>query len=240
MPSPVFTIVIACRNPGPRIHQCLGSLWDQTEASREIIVLDGASTDGTASWLEENRQRIDLLESGPDGGPYDAMNRGLARATGEWVLFLGADDRLSSPSVLSEAAARLRTSDADVAAGEAEYADGRRYPAAPTSHAVRRNFVHHQGTFYRRSRLARIAGFDTQFRIMADYDLNARLLRAGAIFRKLDLRVAVCSPGGMSDAGTWLGYREEIVVRHRHFPLLPCLLWDAGSVVRFLRKQIVR
>ncbi len=213
---------------------------EQRGASVELIVIDGASADGTREWLESQSAPDLHVVSEPDRGVYDAMNKGIAAARGTWLLFLGADDRLAGPKILASATVQLRTSLAEVVVGEARFDDGRRYPFAATATAVQRNFVHHQAAFYRRDALVRHGCFDARLRVMADYDLNVRLLHAGARFEPLTLHIADCGGGGLSDAGSWIGYREEITVRHRHFPLSACWLWDLGSVVRYLRKKIVR
>lgn len=230
---------MVCRNPGPRLHTALASVWTQQGLVPELVVIDGASTDGTREWLEGQRPRITALVSEPDGGIYEAMNKAVARASGDWLLFLGADDTLADPTVLGRVAPVLAKSAADIVAGEARFDDGRRYPAASPAGAIRRNFLHHQATFYRRRLLAG-QPFDATLRIMADYDLNLRLLRSGAGLETHPLLVAECASGGASDSGAWAVYREEIAVRHRHFPIWRCALWDAGSVVRYLRKQLVR
>ncbi len=240
MPSPLISILIVCRNPGPSLRDALQSAWDQQSADFEIVVVDGASTDGSAEWLAGVRQRIAALHSGPDAGIYDAMNHALRLARGDWVLFLGADDVLASADVLAHAAPELAVTSASVLVGEARYTDGRRYPFTGTRTAIRRNFVHHQAAFYRRAALIDFGPFDASLQIMGDYDINLRLLLAGARFDSLPLLVAVCGTGGASDAGGWIGYREEIRVRHRHFPVARCLLWDCASIARCLRKRSIR
>lgn len=239
-PAPVISIIVVCRNPGPRLRDALASVWNQQGLAPELVVIDGASTDGTREWLESMRGRLGCLVSEPDAGLYHAMNKGVARARGEWILFLGADDRLADATVLVRALLALHGTEADVVTAEARFDDGRRYPPADPRQAVRRNFLHHQGTFYRRGLFATHGSFDPGLRLMADYDLNVRLLQGGARFEVLALRVADCASGGRSDAGAWLGYREEIAVRHRYFPAWQCWLWDLASVVRFFRKRLRR
>jgi putative colanic acid biosynthesis glycosyltransferase len=237
--APFFSIIIVCRNPGPRLQAALDSVWAQRDTDREIIVIDGASTDGTREWLETRRAQITTLRSEPDRGVYDAMNKGLAAARGDWVLFLGADDRLANDAVLREVQARLPGFAAGVAVGAVLYDDGRIYRLGGRDTAVRRNFVHHQGAFYRRSLFDRCGPFDDSLTVMADYDFNLRLQRGGVDFAALNLCVAECASRGLSDAGAWRGYREEIAVRHRHFPAWRCWLWDGAVIIRCLRKKIV-
>lgn len=236
---PLLTVVVACRNPGARLPAALESVWAQQPAPPELVVVDGASTDGTREWLEGHRARIATLISEPDRGVYDAMNKGVAAARGDWVLFLGADDRLAGDRVLAEAAHWLGKTSAGVAAGESAYADGRVYQLAMRPRVLARNFIHHQAAFYRRSLFAENGGFDTSLAIMGDYDLNLRLWKNRVAFRPLPLRIATCGTGGLSDAGRWAGYAEEIRVRHRHFPAWRCWPWDAGSVARWLRKRLL-
>ena len=239
-PTPIFSIIVVCKNPGPRIQAALDSLHGQQGSEPEIIVIDGASTDGTCEWLEALRPRLGTLISEPDRGVYDAMNKGLAQARGEWVLFLGADDRLASPAVLQEAQALLQGNPAEIAVGEIRYDDGRIYRLNSRINPSARNFVHHQGAFYRRTLFAQHGGFDAALAIMADYDLNLRLWKKNARFAPLPLHIAVCGSRGLSDAGTWRGYAEEIRVRHRHCSGPQSLPWDALSVARYFRKKTLR
>jgi glycosyltransferase involved in cell wall biosynthesis len=240
MPAPLFSVILVCRNPGPRVRAALSSIGAQQGVDCEIVVIDGASTDGTREWLETQRPLLGALIAEPDRGVYDAMNKGVAAARGAWVLFLGADDRLADDRVLAQAALQLTKMDAGVAVGEAAYDDGRRYRLGAPAAAVRRNFVHHQAAFYRRSLFAEHGGFDAGLRVMADYDLNLRLLRQRVRFARLDLRVAECASGGLSDSGGWAGYREEITVRHQHFSAMRCWPWDGASLIRCLRKKMLR
>lgn len=237
--APLVSLIVVCRNPGPALRAALASVRAQTAAA-EVIVIDGASTDGTAAWLEKQRKHLAALVSEPDGGVYDAMNKGVALARGEWILFLGADDRLAADGVLAEAARWLTRTDAGVAAGEIAYTDGRVYRMRSRVNPRARNFVHHQGAFYRRQLFAEQGGFDPTFAVMADYELNLRLWKRRVAFKPVPLRIAVCGAGGLSDRGAWRGYREEIAVRHRYYSPLRCLGWDALSVVRYARKKIVR
>jgi glycosyltransferase involved in cell wall biosynthesis len=237
---PLFSVIVACKNPGPRLPAALASVWTQRPSQTELIVIDGGSTDGTRAWLEAQRSQLAAFVSEPDGGVYDAMNKGVALARGEWVYFLGADDRLTGDIVLSETANWMKKTSAGVVAGEAAFDDGRLYRLRSRVNAIARNFVHHQATFYRRSLFEENGGFDTSLAVMADYEFNVRLWKSHVIFKPIPLRIAACGVGGLSDRGGWRGYREEITVRHRYFPAPRCLFWDLLSVARFLRKKVVR
>lgn len=239
MSAPLVSVIIVCRNPGPALQTALGSLWELTSTGHEIIVVDGASTDGTRERLQASRSKLAVLISEPDTGVYDAMNKGIAAARGQWVLFLGADDRLAAPDVLSRLESTLTQTPAGIVAGTTRFTDGRLYAAQPAA-AVRRNFIHHQSALYRRELFSKLGHFDPSFHIQADYELNLRWQQAGVGIATLPHLVAVCGTGGLSDGGRWANYREEIRVRHRHFPAWQCWFWNLGSITRYLRKKMVR
>ncbi len=238
--APSLSVIVACKNPGSRLSAALASVWEQRQVQPEILVIDGGSTDGTVAWLEAQRARLAEVVAEPDGGVYEALNKGVARATGEWVYFLGADDRLRSDMVLSEVLNWTRQTEAGVVVGEVAYDDGRLYKLRARVNAIARNFVHHQGAFYRRTLFEENGGFDAGLAVMADYDFNLRLWKGRVRFKPIPLRVAACGAGGLSDGGAWRGYAEEIAVRHRHFARVRSLPWDVLTVLRFLRKQVVR
>ncbi len=238
--SPFISVIVVCKNPGLRLREALASVWAQIAQPPELIVVDGGSEDGSRVWLASQRARITTLIMEPDTGVYDAMNKGLAAAHGEWVLFLGADDRLFHDAVFSRVQAVLKQAGDGVAVAEIAYEDGRVYQLDQRPRPIRRNFVHHQGAFYRRTLFADHGIFDPTLAVMGDYDLNARLRQKGVKFTPIPLRLTTCGVGGLSDAGGWQGYGEEVTVRHRHFPAWRCWPWDLGSVIRFIRKQFVR
>jgi putative colanic acid biosynthesis glycosyltransferase len=238
--APTFSVIVACKNPGTRLHAALSSVWGQRDVSFELIVVDSVSTDGSGEWLDSRRSNIATLIREPDRGIYDAMNKGIANARGEWIYFLGADDRLATDDVLQQSAALLQQRGVGVGCGEAIFDDGRVYSLQPHVRPLARNFVHHQATFYRRSLFSKQGAFDAALGVMADYELNLRLWTNGVKFAPMPLAIASCGVGGVSDSGRWRGYREEIAVRHRYFSPLRCLPWDVLSVVRFMRKKVLR
>lgn len=238
MDTPLISIVVVSKNPGPRLATALESVWTQSTVA-EVIVIDGGSTDGTAEWLHARAAQISTLVIEPDNGVYEAMNKGIAATHGEWVLFLGADDRLAEPTTLSEVISWLKATESSIVSGEVRYDDGRVYQLRQRVNPLARNFVHHQGTFYRRSLFGDANRFDSSLRIMGDYDFNLRLWKQGARFKPMPLRVAECRSAGLSDAGGWLGYREEIMVRRRYASPTHCWIWDLLSIIRFVRKSTV-
>ena len=90
--QPLFTIIIAVFNGAKTLQQCIDSVAQQSYPNKQLIIIDGGSTDGTVELLQANDQSISYWVSEPDAGIYNAWNKGLKQANGEWICFLGADD----------------------------------------------------------------------------------------------------------------------------------------------------
>src|SRR5262245_53834223 len=103
-----ISVIVAVYNGAATLRQCIDSVANQTYPNRELIVIDGGSTDGTVQILEENASKLTYWESSPDRGIYDAWNKGLDRARGDWICFLGADDYLWSDTVMERIEPHLR------------------------------------------------------------------------------------------------------------------------------------
>jgi glycosyltransferase involved in cell wall biosynthesis len=185
--GPTFSLVVAVLNGASTIQRCLQSVADQTCLARELIVIDGGSTDGTQQILSTSGAAISYWESKPDRGISHAWNKAIGHATGEWVLFLGADDELATADVLERALENLRMDDKVAVAYGAvtmERVAGRPGRIVGSDwDQMGRDFFHHntlphQAVFHRRSMFDRVGEFDESFRICADYDLLLRELKA--------------------------------------------------------------
>lgn len=182
---PLISVVTVCFNSEAHIADALRSVDTQTWPNLEHIVIDGASTDGTLHILEAHRREGRHVLSGPDGGIYDAMNKGLALASGDVVGFLNADDMLASPGAVATIAAAAASEDVGAVCGDLVYirqdrpdAVLRYWRCGPFSTSrLRFGWMPPHPTFYvRRSLLAQVGGFDTRMRIAADYDFMLRCL----------------------------------------------------------------
>ena len=116
-----ISIITATWNCAATVADCLASVAAQSYAHREHVVIDGASTDGTVAVLEAHRQQLAVLVSEPDRGIYDALNKGIARATGEVVGFLHADDVYAGPEVLAHVAAAFADPAVSAVYGDLQY-----------------------------------------------------------------------------------------------------------------------
>jgi glycosyltransferase involved in cell wall biosynthesis len=179
-----ITVVTAARNNAATLAQTIESLLAQTHTDWEHIIVDGASTDNTAALVDSYRTRYDgrlKFISEPDGGSYDALNKGIAMATGAVVGTLNADDFYTSPDILATVAANIAGVDAVCA--DVHYVlphNIQRCVRYYSSKHFRRwkmrfGYMPAHPTFYcHRELYAKLGNYDTQFRISADFDLLLR------------------------------------------------------------------
>src|SRR5262245_56615116 len=105
--APRISVVVALLNRRDTLARCLDSVIAQTWRVRDIVLIDGGSTDGSLDLVRERAASIAYWESAPDRGLYHAFNKALAKAAGDWIYFLGADDYLWSPDAFVTIAPHL-------------------------------------------------------------------------------------------------------------------------------------
>jgi glycosyltransferase involved in cell wall biosynthesis len=183
------SIVTVCFNAAEHIATALESISAQQGVDLEHLVLDGASTDGTQEIVRRHAEPWRTLVSEPDRGIYDAMNKGLARATGDIIGTLNADDFFAGPDTLATV---LRAFEAEPHL-EAVWGDLCYVRRDDTSEVVRywkssdfqpgsfaRGWAPPHPTFYvRRGLYERFGGFDMRYSIAADVELMMRFLEVG-------------------------------------------------------------
>jgi GT2 family glycosyltransferase len=172
------SIITVCYNAAATIEQCLRSVAQQDYPLIEYIVIDGGSTDGTLAVIEKHRAGIAILVSEPDDGIYAAMNKGLARATGDLIYFLNADDYLVDDRVIGDVCAFVESHpQGGVYYGSIELRQSGRTigvhrPDGPENAAeiMVCGCLPHQATFARRQVFEGTGPFDETYRYHADYD----------------------------------------------------------------------
>lgn len=177
-----FTIITVCLNEERGIRRTCESIIRQSFVDFEWIVVDGGSTDNTLSILEDFRSRITSLTSEKDEGIYDAMNKGLKIASGNYIVFMNGGDSFSSHNVLQKVAA---ASTSDIIYGDIYFDEGggRRmdFPDKINPEYFLNKMIPPQATFYRRELFKKFGVFDTSYRIAADYDLHIRFIEVGKV-----------------------------------------------------------
>ncbi|OBI13336.1 glycosyltransferase family 2 protein [Mycobacterium sp. E2497] len=195
--APLFSVIIPTFNVATTLHACLDTIVRQTCTDFEVVLIDGASTDqtlGIASGFASKLGRRLVIRSDPDQGPYDAMNRGVALATGEWLLFLGADDTLYETDTLARVATFIREHEpSDLVYGDVVMrSTGTRHAGAfDLDRLLFETNMCHQSIFYGRKLFAGIGPYNLRYRVWADWDFNIRCFSNPALVaRYMDIVVA--------------------------------------------------
>jgi glycosyltransferase involved in cell wall biosynthesis len=205
--------------------------------------MDGGSSDGTVDVLRQHSKLIAHVSSGIDTGIADAWNKSLKLVRGDWIIFLGADDRLFDPNALSDAARILRENkDNDIVYGRVKMSGGNYNDLEfgdqfdPTKFKIRMN-IPHSATFHRREMFDHLGRFDETFKIAADYEflLRKRDIRVGFLNRTIVLMGGT----GISSKDTLRSYREFRRAQHKN-KTLPKLLIEFLHCYFFLRVSLKR
>jgi glycosyltransferase involved in cell wall biosynthesis len=178
--QPLVTVVTAVYNGQPHVTQCLESVLRQDYPNIEHIVIDGGSGDGTVEVLRRYEDRLALWKSEPDLGIYDAWNKGLREARGEWICFLGIDDEFLPGAISAYMVLAATNLQAEYLTSQVKVVDSSGYQRIMGGPWTWKQFSRwmctaHAGSMHRRSLYQRLGTYDTSYRIVADYEL---LLRA--------------------------------------------------------------
>ena len=183
MPEPTISLITAVYNSADTVCASIDSALGQSYPHLELIVVDGGSTDGTVQLLKDYGDKIDKLISEKDKGLYDALNKGISKASGDIIGFMHADDQFQNQDVLKRVAAAFQESPVDAIYGDLVYVKRsdpdkvvRYWKGEDFGHAdLALGWVPPHPTFYmKRGLYKKFGGFDLQYRISADYDLMLR------------------------------------------------------------------
>jgi glycosyltransferase involved in cell wall biosynthesis len=246
-----LSVVTVCLNSARTIGDTLDSVNAQSHPHIEHIVIDGGSTDGTQDLVCARGARVAQLVSERDHGIYDAMNKGLALATGDVVGFLNADDTFASPNAASTIAHAM-TYGTDACYGDVVYvsdADPSRVIRYWRSGPYRRGQCAkgwappHPTLYVRREVLARHGGFDQRLRVASDFELALRLFDvAGIAVRYIPEVLVRMRAGGASNGslkGILRGHRDMAAALSTH-GLPSGWGWSARRLVRRIPQLLSR
>lgn len=213
-----LTVITVAYNAAATIADTLRAVATQTYAQIEHIVVDGASKDATREIVARHGARVARLVSEPDRGIYDAMNKGLALASGEVIGFLNADDVYASDHVVADVARAMQAEDLDALYGDVAFfrsdAPGtvvRRYRSDRFSPArIGWGWMPaHPALFLHRRVYARFGNFRTDYRIAGDYEFVARIFKTDSLrYRYLPEALVHMRVGGVSTGG----WRNTVVL----------------------------
>lgn len=221
-----ISIITVCYNAEKTIERTIRSIINQNYPDIEYVVVDGKSTDKTIEILEKYKNYIGVIVSENDKGIYDAMNKGIALASGSYVLFLNADDYLFSADTIKNMMSIVSSDQvSDIFYGNVlMYEDNNGYakiwkPELASSKLLYRSTLPHPSTIFKRSLFEKIGMYDDSYKIAADFEFFVRAFRESANFRYLDQLVAVFSYGGISTSGKYkkLTHDEREQILEKHF-----------------------
>lgn len=181
---PKFSVVTVCLNSEQYIETAIKSVIGQTYPSIEYIIIDGGSTDTTIDIIHKYRNNIDIFISEPDGGVFEAFNKGLELATGDFVYFLNSDDYLYNNEVI-EHVAQMVKNDAEVqfVYGNVELLNEKNGFFDVVGKEVslkdikKGKMPYHSSTFSKRDLLVKYGGFDLSYRFGSDTDLIVKIFK---------------------------------------------------------------
>ena len=242
----LITVIIAVYNGIETLQRCISSILSQTYSHKELIIMDGGSTDGSVEILKFYGDEITYYESKNDRGIYHAWNKALKHANGEWICFLGADDYFWSNTVLNDLLPFLLKAakdDIKIVYGQAVKVniEGKiiklvgkpwdkiqwlMYHGMPLIHA---GIMHHRSLF-------ELHGFfDETFKIAGDYDFLLRELKHGKALFAEGVRTVCHQKGGISDSMNLLTNKEIAIARRKNGLNAFSLIWTVVYLRALLR-----
>lgn len=249
--TPKISIIVAVFNGVATLQKCIDSIETQSYKNKELIVIDGGSRDGTVALIKRNSKKISYSISEPDHGIYNAWNKGLKRASGAWICFLGADDYFWDARVLEKVALQLSQLHTDIriaygkiiiinAQGEQFCQFGESWQKA--KHRFRLMKIPHPGTMHRRSVFEQHGKFDESFHIAGDYEFLLRELKTADAFFIPNLITVAMLQGGISSnpANSLKLLHEARRAERMHGQWLPSLIWLVYLLKIYLRLLLCR
>lgn len=244
--TPKFSIITVTYNAADTIEDTIQSVISQTYHHVEYIIIDGASKDNTLNIVDRYREHITCLVSEPDKGLYDAMNKGMQLATGDYLCFLNAGDSFHEDDTLQLMVHSLRNTEKlpDVLYGETELVDSeghfvrmRRLSAPETLNwkSFRQGMlVCHQAFFARRELTE---PYDLHYRFSADFDWCIRIMKKANALHNTHLTLIDYLEEGMTTQNHQASLRERFYIMTRHYGWLSTILHHAWFAIRLLIKK---
>jgi putative colanic acid biosynthesis glycosyltransferase len=217
----IISVITVCRNDRKGLENTIASMRSQDRDSFEWWVIDGNSSDGTVAWLRINHQFKGGWISEPDNGIYDAMNKGIGAAVGEYVLFMNSGDQFAEADVISRLVHAIGREEVlpDFVFGDSLdiEASGKSYyrKALPVSYIKVGMITRHQAMLYRRASVVHDR-YPSNYKLSGDYALTASvLMKEGVKLLQVDFPICRFSLGGAHDKDRLKALREDFEIRSK-------------------------
>lgn len=215
MSAPYFSIIIVVYNGENTLQAAIDSVLCQTFTSFELLIIDGASTDGTIDIIKSNAQKYGQIKyiSEMDKGIYDAMNKGVRWASGEWLYFLGSDDRLYGKNTLKKVSEVKQLSNSDIIYGDIVLIPGnKKYGGKFSFEKLLQRNISQQAIFYNHYLFKQVGEFNAEYPICADWDFNLRCFESDNLnISYVDIIIAYFSMGGASKKNDLAFFRKSLI-----------------------------
>jgi glycosyltransferase involved in cell wall biosynthesis len=187
--DPLISVIVAVFNGEKTLQRCIESVAEQTYPHKELVIIDGGSTDGTVDILRANSDKITYWKSEPDRGIYHAWNKALDHVRGDWICFLGSDDYFWQPDVMERMSGHLvEAATAGVKAvygqvaiitkqGDMLQIAGKPWGGVEQTLCKKMKNIHPQGLMHHKSLFEEHGKFDESFRIAGDADMSLRIFK---------------------------------------------------------------
>ncbi|HJF91563.1 MAG TPA: glycosyltransferase [Mediterranea massiliensis] len=244
-PTPKFSVITVCYNAEATLEDTIQSVISQTYHHVEYIIVDGASKDRTMDIVNRYRDRIAVVVSEPDKGLYDAMNKGIRLATGDYLCFLNAGDSFHEDDTLQQMVHSIHTLQLpDVLYGETELVDHEghflrmRRLQAP-EHLTWKSFrqgmlVCHQAFFPRRNL---VMPYDLRYRFSADFDWCIKIMKKSKVLHNTHLTLIDYLAEGMTTRNHQASLKERFRIMARHYGWASTVAHHAWFALRLLLKK---
>ncbi len=244
--NPKFSIITVTYNAETMLEDTIQSVIAQTYHHIEYIVIDGASKDNTLTILKKYERRITKLVSEPDKGLYDAMNKGIALATGDYLCFLNAGDSFHEDNTLQQIVHSMKncTQLPDVLYGQTAIVDAKghflrmRRLSAPEQ-LTWKSFRHgmlvcHQAFFAKRDL---VGPYNLNYRFSADFDWCIRIMKKSQLLHNTHLTIIDYLDEGMTTRNQKASLKERFSIMSKHYGLLSTLLQHFWFILRIIIKK---
>ncbi|WP_308554410.1 glycosyltransferase family 2 protein [uncultured Mediterranea sp.] len=244
-PTPKFSVITVCYNAEATLEDTIQSVISQTYHHVEYIIVDGASKDRTMDIVNRYRDRIAVVVSEPDKGLYDAMNKGIRLATGDYLCFLNAGDSFHEDDTLQQMVHSIHSLQLpDVLYGETELVDHEghflrmRRLQAP-EHLTWKSFrqgmlVCHQAFFARRDL---VMPYDLRYRFSADFDWCIKIMKKSKVLHNTHLTLIDYLAEGMTTHNHQASLKERFLIMARHYGWASTVAHHAWFALRLLLKK---
>lgn len=245
--EPLFSIITITYNASKELPATMSSVAEQTFKDFEHLIIDGASKDDTVDVAKKMATSNMLLYSEPDKGLYDAMNKGLRKAKGKYLIFLNAGDAFHDKHVLMQMS-QVVSDDTDIIYGDTNLVDAQRkfvakrhlsVPEKLTFASFRKGMLVCHQAFVVRRELAH--EYDLKYRFSADYEWCLRCLKNTSYQRCKNLHRVIVDylVDGLTDKNHKASLKERFVIMCQYFGYLSTILFHLSFIPRYVYRKFI-